>query len=377
MTKVVILQEYIPQYRVAFFDHLVENAAKKGIDVVVAAGLPHKTQASRGDSANPPYLISIPQLELRLRGRRLVLRSILKATQGADLIILEQARRNLDVYLIFIPRFLRRVPYALWGHGRDYVEKRSHFSTWLQSRITTRCDWFFAYTPGGSQYVASLPFPQEKITTVMNAVDTAELKDRIRTVTGSQISDFRERWHIEDRVVSFVGALDESKRIPFLLDSIRIINAKHPDVSYVIAGDGPLRDNLIEKASDLPNVHFVGRADAKMKYLLLALSEVLAVPGRVGLIAVDSLAAGVPIATTDWSFHAPEFEYLVGDVTSVITTDSIQEYAGAMENLLSDDLLRARLAQNSLKAGEQLSIEKMSEYFLGGITGALNRGVAK
>lgn len=373
----VILQEYIPQYRVAFFDHLVESAAQRGIDVVVAAGAPHKAQASRGDSAKPPYLVSIPQLELRFGDRRVVLRNILKATQGADLIILEQARRNLDVYVIFTPRFLRKVPYALWGHGRDYVEKRSRFSTWLQSRITIRSDWFFAYTPGGTQHVTSLPFPEEKITTVMNTVNTAEIKNEMQAVTESQISDFRQRWGIEGRVVSFVGALDESKRIPFLLDSIRMINAHHPDVSYVIAGDGPLRESLKENASDLPNVRFVGRADVRMKSLLLALSEVLVVPGRVGLIAVDSLAAGVPIATTDWSFHAPEFEYLIGDVTSMISADSTSEYARAIDDLLSDDLLRAKLAQNSLKAGEQLSIEKMSENFLSGIIRAVSTGVRK
>jgi hypothetical protein len=33
-------------------------------------------------------------------------------------------------------------------------------------------------------------------------------------------------------------------------------------------------------------------------------------PGRVGLVAIDALALGLPVHTTDFGFHAPEIEFL-------------------------------------------------------------------
>jgi glycosyltransferase involved in cell wall biosynthesis len=377
MTKVVILQEYVPNYRIGFFARLVENASRQGVQVVVAAGRPNSSQAKRGDGGTAPFVVPISQREMRLGGRRLVFRNTFRVAKGADLLILEQARRNLDAYFLFLPRFLRKSPWALWGHGRDYVESRSRFSNWLQSAITLRSDWFFAYTPGGARHVERLPYPAGQITTVMNAIDTVAIRERLRRADNRQISDFRQRFQIKGKVVSFIGALDESKRIPFLLESIRLLNLAGSEVSFVIAGDGPLRDELMDMASDLPNVHFVGRADEEMKHLILSMTQLLVVPGRVGLIAVDSLAAGVPIVTTNWAFHAPEFEYLEDGVTSRIVNNTVQDYASGIEELLHDEVLRERLCQNSLSEGDSLGLEQMAQNFLNGILAALDRGERK
>ena len=41
-----------------------------------------------------------------------------------------------------------------------------------------------------------------------------------------------------------------------------------------------------------------------------AVSRLLLNPGRVGLVAVDALALGLPVLTTGAARHAPEIEYL-------------------------------------------------------------------
>lgn len=371
MTKVVIFQEYVPEYRVAFFDRLVELAANRGIEILVAAGQPNKAQAQRGDDARPQYVLPISQRELRLGERRVVFRNALSAAAGADLLVLEQARRNLDAYLLFLPRVFRKSPWALWGHGRDYVESRSRFSTWLQMAITARADWFFAYTPGGADHLRQRRFPAEQITTVMNAVDTVGIRKGLSNVSRREISEFRESHGIAQTVVSFIGALDESKRIPFLIEAIRRLGPEFLNVSFVIAGDGPVRQEIVDLTADLPNVHTIGRADAKKKCLLLSISRFLVVPGRVGLIAVDSLAAGVPIVTTNWRHHAPEFEYLVDGINSRISEDTLDDYVQAIREMLTNDKLYRRLSLNCLSGGNNLGIEQMAQNFLGGIVHAL------
>lgn len=372
MTTVVIIQEYIPEYRVPFFERLIKLGAEQGIEIRVAAGRPNREQSGRADRASLQNVVDVAQKEFRLAGKRIVLRSTSRVIRGADLVVLEQARRNLDVYRLFLPRTFRRARYALWGHGRDYVSRHSNFTKWLQNKITSRSDWFFAYTPRGAEYVAALPYPDERITVVMNSVDTTAIRAGISRVSQCDIADFRERWNLTGSIASFIGAVDDSKRLPFLLDAIRELNSQNVDASYVIAGEGLLLERLKAETDDIQNIRFIGRADAHVKNLLLAASKLLLVPGRVGLVAVDSLAAGVPIATTRWPFHAPEFEYLVADRTSIVSGDSVQAYAAKVAEALANDEYLQFLAQNSVEAGNALGVGHMANNYLAGIKGALS-----
>lgn len=369
--RVVILQEYVPQYRVPFFDRLVELAAKNGVEVVIVAGRPNSSLARRGDDAEPPYLRRITQRELKIGSKRVVVRDMREAIEGADLVIMEQARRNLDAYWLFLPRILRKSRWALWGHGRDYVESKSRFSTWLQASLTLRSDWFFAYTPGGAAYVESLGFKADRITTVMNSLDTQSIEQGVRGVTTEASSEFKSRHSLRNKVVTFIGALDESKRIPFLLESIQKLEGNHPDVSFVMAGDGPLRDQVVRMTNLRPNVHAIGRVDGSDKDTLLALTDLLLIPGRVGLVAVDALASGIPIITTNWKYHAPEFEYLEDGVTCRVSDNNPSAYAAAVDELLLDKDARERLSANCMTVGKQLGVAAMAENFFHGISSAL------
>ena len=90
---------------------------------------------------------------------------------GSDLVILEQARRNLEAYPLLFGR--SSVSVALWGHGRTSArETRAWEHRWLD-RMTMRADWFFAYTEGGRKYVVDRGFPADRTTVVQNSTDTA------------------------------------------------------------------------------------------------------------------------------------------------------------------------------------------------------------
>lgn len=63
MTRVVIVQEYVPAYRVPFFRELRRSAAGFNLDVVVAAGYPNVSQAARDDAVSIESLRTISQRE--------------------------------------------------------------------------------------------------------------------------------------------------------------------------------------------------------------------------------------------------------------------------------------------------------------------------
>ena len=366
MRRVVIVQEYIPRYRAPLFNQMVERGRARGIEIVIAAGKPSGTLAARSDDVDVPGQRSIPQRELNFAGRRLTVRRLARVLSDADFVVLEQARRNLDAYSL-LGRRRRRFPVALWGHGRDYTQDVGLLSERLRSWLTSRADWFFAYTEGGKSAVIAEGYPRERVTVLNNAVDTAELFDGIRNITEDEKAEFAAQHGLTSATAIYMGGLDESKRLDFLLESAAAVHSKVPEFRLLIAGAGERESEVAAFAAGHAWCVYLGPVHGKRKWTALALSKALLIPGRVGLVAVDSFAAGVPIVTTDWPWHAPEFEYLVPDVNAIVTGDSIDLYADGVLRTLTDHPMRERLQQHALGSARTYSVEKMAERYIDGI----------
>lgn len=136
------------------------------------------------------------------------------------------------------------------------------------------------------------------------------------------------------RVVLMVSALIESKRV---LDGIRAV-ARQPGVHLVVAGDGPLRDQVEALAGDLLPGRFTrltleaGRmpllyraADA---FLHMSLLE------SFGNVFVEALASGLPVIGHDTA----RLRWIVGEREPLCDTEN----AEALDAALSTALLKGR-----------------------------------
>lgn len=371
MRRVVILQEYIPTYRVPFFEALRARAAKEQIDLVVACGRPNETQELRGDSSTVGFVRYLRQRELSVLGRRIVYRRVAETIRGADLVILEQARRNLDSYWLLGAARRRTTQVALWGHGRDYTRPTKSVDRFIQRWLTLRADWFFAYTMGGIRAVVSDGFPENRTTLVQNSIDTRALGRNLADISDATVEAFETEFDLKGTTALFLGALDDSKRLPFLVGAAKRCSQEDPDFRLIIAGDGPLKPDVERWALEYPWLTYLGKVDGEVKALALATSQALAIPGRVGLVAVDSFAAGVPIVTTNWPWHAPEFEYLQDGSNSVISDDSVEAYSRSLLLTLADTGLLTKLREGCSHARESITVEKMVENFFEGMSSVL------
>jgi len=371
LRRVVILQEYIPIYRVPFFEALRARAAMEQIDLVVACGKPNESQDLRGDSGTVAFVTRLRQREFSIFGRRLVFRQVADTVRGADLVILEQARRNLDGYWLLGP-FGRVERIALWGHGRDYTRPTKFIDRLAQRWLTSRSDWFFAYTEGGMQAVTADGYPRSRTTVVQNSIDTTDLRREIAAVTPKEISDFSKLHDLQGKTAIFVGALDESKRLPFLFEAAEIAHKADAAFRLIVAGDGGLREEVQSRTASAPWVTYLGPISGDVKAVALASAQVMAMPGRVGLVAVDSFAAGKPIVTTNWPWHAPEFEYLRDGWNCIIARDLEVSYAASLVGTLRDHELLTHLAKGCLQDSRRITLDSMVDRFLEGIEGALN-----
>lgn len=141
--------------------------------------------------------------------------------------------------------------------------------------------------------------PAERIRIVENGLDEEAWKDL------PSRGKARERWGIPARVrlVVTAGLLSPAKSQADLLEAAARLLPRHPDLHLVIAGRGPLLEDLQRRARDLgleDRVAFPGFTD-DMKGLYRA-ADVFVLPSRwegMPYVILEAMAAGCPVIATD------------------------------------------------------------------------------
>ena len=248
--------------------------------------------------------------------------------------------------------------------------------TKLRARYRSLADWFFAYTETGATNVAESGFSRDRITVVNNTIDTTPLLAAKEILTVSQLSSLRREFDLtEGHTAVYLGALHESKRLDFLIRVGDEVASTDPLFRLLVLGGGPERGQVEEAAARRPWMTVVGPVfDAKRKTELITVSDVMTIPAAVGLVAVDSLALGVPILATHNVKHGPEFDYLKSGVNALVVSEDISAYSTALRLLIDDEALRTKLAAGCLKEASDHTLPAMVEAFASGVSSALDRG---
>lgn len=364
--KIAIIHPWLPQYRLEFFELLVSKSAQLGIQVDIFYGSPPPELRDRNDSTRSQVATELPTKYIKVAGQYLNYKSIqkLRPFRQYDLIILEQGVRNLETYLLLLSGHGR---VALWGHGRTYTKQVPKVQEWVKERITRKATHFFAYTQGGADHVKAKGFDSKSITVLNNTVDTKRLSDAVKNASDEEVYAFRERWSIQGPTAMFIGGLDESKRLDFLFEACKLVAERIPNFSLVVAGAGSQSELIQSMSAQHSWLKYVGPLFGDDKAIAIKASSIFAMPGRVGLVAVDSLATGRPIVTTQWNYHAPEFEYLTHDRNAVVSEDSVNSFAKALSCLLHDSERLESLSAQSYADSKKYSIENMVNNFIEGM----------
>lgn len=370
--RILIVQPYVPTYRVPLFTRMYEHLAGLGVTQLVAAGQPHGADAARKDAvSSAPWLRQLEHSSVRVGGRTLQRRKVrpVLADFQPTHVIVEQALHNLDTYELGAWAMRHRARVAMWGHGRTYTAPASRLQEGLKMRLTNRASWFFAYTDGGRRFLQTHGFASERITVLHNSTDTTILRQELAEVASSEVDAFRERHGVTpDRTALFLGGIDERKGLPFLLDAARLVAQQIPGFILMLCGDGNLAPMVRHEESQGSPVRFLGRIEGRDRAIAMRAAKVMMIPEWVGLVAVDALTAGLPIVTTMHPRHAPEFEYLSPGVNAVVTPHEAEAYANEVVALLEDPIRVSRLSKRGIADASLLSIERMSDAFVGGIT---------
>jgi glycosyltransferase involved in cell wall biosynthesis len=260
---------------------------------------------------HPPEVLKLLQLLEHSGQDRYRLEAIF-----ASISELQTAAPGLPPELFALPgALIRRVVHALDGIGLARSAVRRYAA--ISATVAARPDYFPADLEPGEVEVLHHP-------TLIRALPT---KGSPRVPAGAIFTASR---------------LDGPKRLDWVLQAYLQANLTVP---LVIAGDGPQRARLEQLAQGNPNVHLVGRlTDSELASAYQQALFVPFVPDRedYGLITLEALQAGKPVLTCADSGGVTE---LVQDnVNGLITEPNVSALAAAMQRLVVDPALRARLA---------------------------------
>jgi len=160
-----------------------------------------------------------------------------------------------------------------------------------------------------------------------------------------------------------VARLVEKKGIEYAIRAVSRVAEHTPNLQYRIAGDGPLKEDLVHLAANLgleEKVHFLGSKEHNEILHLMSDSDILLAPSvtskdgdqeGIPVVLMEALAMQLPVISTDHS-GIPE---LVQDGVSglLVPERDVETLAKRLTDLIEQPKLRISLGRAGRKAVEQ------------------------
>ena len=366
--RVVIFAPWMPEYRVKFYENLVELGRQSNVDYIILSSPPPKFASGRNDNVtNLNFVKYIKALNFEIGSRSVEIQNFCYAFMKADFFVLEHSIRSLMMYFVLI---FRRRKLIFWGHSRTYTKKKSFIEERFKLLIARRAKLYLVYTEEGKNFLILNGLDPSRVQVVQNSTDIHRFDVPEHSLNSPTSEALLSRIEFTPPTCIFLGSLVDEKRLDILIACAHEIKKSVSDFSLLIFGDGPLRNFVISEQTSW--IRYGGRATSDILKACSQNSKLILNPGLTGLVAVDSFALGLPLVTTMWKFHAPEFYYLENNVNSVITDPTIESYSNAVIQILQNPEDLSRLRQQCLVEAKSFGVENMARNFHNGVTRTLS-----
>lgn len=178
------------------------------------------------------------------------------------------------------------------------------------------------------------------------------------------------------RAALFVGKLIPRKRVADLLAAASVLRNSADPIHVIIAGSGPLEDDLRQMASELEiNARFAGFQNQSAMPAMYAACDMMVLPSdneSWGLVGNEALASGRPVVLSDAVGCAPD---LAGDGAAgrIFQTGDASSLANAIR-----DVLRQPPSQSALAArARQFSTQTAAEGVIAAASFATRRRIGR
>ena len=240
--------------------------------------------------------------------------------------------------LLGIPRAV-----VIWGSAQPgVIPFRPELRYVLPRLLAHRVERIVSLATSSTEYLVGHGFARDRIVFIPNGLDTERFRPRHEGETGS----LPEGWPSDRLVVITAGRLVEEKALEVLLDAWAVVARQHPEARLAIAGDGPLKRALVQRAHDLgiqERVLFLGdRTD--LPELLRAADVYVSSSRSEGMsnALLEALASGLPVVATRVGAAT---DIIHDGVTGIIVPpERAEALADALNSLLGDAARRREIA---------------------------------
>lgn len=258
---------------------------------------------------------------------------------------------------------LHRRPFILWASIWHQPRSAAHaLALPATRRIHAHADAVIAYGEHARRFVAGIRGRDDDVFVAPQSVEP-ELFGR--PVGADEIAAFRADHGLgEGPLVLYVGRLVAEKGIEVLARAWPLIQGQ---ATLVIVGDGPLAPSL----ATLPRTHLTGALAREQLAVAYAAARMALLPSIPtprfrepwGLVCNEAMHQGVPMVATTAVGAVAGGLVVDGDTGLVVAPGDPQALAAAIDRLLEDDALRARLGTAARAAVAPYTYEAMADAF--------------
>lgn len=182
-------------------------------------------------------------------------------------------------------------------------------------------------------------------------------------------------------VVAFAGRLEHRKGVDVLVEAMRSVWQRRPEVELVLIGgeDPPGAAAALRERAGAhgARVHALGARPRAEMLAGLAAADVVALPSRwenFSIVALEAMALGKPIVASSVGGF-PEF-LADGSSASLVRPEDPQALADAIERLLADPAAAQRLGDAAQDAARGYDVAAVAARYVMGIEEVTGRRVA-
>jgi len=220
---------------------------------------------------------------------------------------------------------------------------KSGWQTILDRRLASRARRLVANSQSVADFYQQIGFPRERLRVISNGMQTPP--------TADSGCDIRREFDIPEHapLIGCVGRLAAQKRIPDLIWAMQLLQQLRPDAHYLLVGDGPERQRLVQMIDRLeiqPRVRITGHRDDAQR--LIAGLDVFWLASEFEGMSnslMEAMAAGVPAVCSNIDANR---ELVVDGETGFLTGvgDSVG-FVQFTDRILGDSALAQRLGQSA------------------------------
>ena len=225
-----------------------------------------------------------------------------------------------------------------WGDSTglavDVVER-------LIGDFMKKCHHVVVPSPSIKQMLADTYGVTEAVTVVPTGIDLTPYAE----VTGESVRA-AQKWGEDDIVLVSIGRLAQEKNFETLIDAVAINMKKHPNLHFMLIGDGPSRSDLEKQCKKLgiaDRVYFTGRISFEEVPNHMKAADLFAfasITETQGLVTLEAMAADLPVVAVDATGTS---DIVIDEVNGLLTANDSDALAVGIGRLLSDTALEQKL----------------------------------